>query len=61
MTHTIKVTFDHGDYCLTEINGTKEEVGEYYLGKSFNFGDTDAKPYDDMHKAVRVEFLVSTP
>ena len=36
------VFFDNGDYLRTQINGTRESIKEYYLGKEFNLGaDSD--------------------
>jgi len=49
---TVKITYDNGDYSVTRINGTREEIAKYYMGKWFNLG-VEA---DDMHKAVKVEF-----
>lgn len=55
--HSVKVTFADGNTIATEINGTREEVEAYYLGNSFNFGDTDECPRDNLQRAVSVEFL----
>lgn len=51
----VKVTFDNGDVVCTAINPSvsREEISAYYMGKWFNLGSV----YDDMHKAVKVEFL----
>ena len=49
---TVKITYDNGDSSVTRINGTREEVAKYYMGKCFNLG-VEA---DDMHKVVKVEF-----
>lgn len=57
MRHTIRVTFADGNTLISEINGTKEEVRDYYLGKKFQFGDTEERPYDHLVEAVKVEFL----
>lgn len=35
----ITVFFDNGDYLKTQINGTRESINDYYLGKEFNFGN----------------------
>ena len=49
----VKVTLDDGDVIFTSMNAkSREEVAEYYLGSWFNMG----VEYDDMHKAVSVEF-----
>jgi hypothetical protein len=54
---TAKVHFGDGNTLTTSINGTKKEIEAYYIGKSFQFGDTEEKPHDYMVKAVKVEFL----
>lgn len=54
---TVKVYFEDGNNLTTSINGTKKEIEAYYIGKSFQFGDTEEHPRDKMVRAVRVEFL----
>jgi hypothetical protein len=54
---TAKVYFEDGNTLTTSINGTNKEIEAYYIGKSFQFGDTEEKPNDYMVKAVKVEFL----
>lgn len=54
---TIKVYFEDGNTLATSINGTKKEIENYYLGKCFQFGDTEECPKDKMVKAIKVEFL----
>lgn len=56
---TAKVYFEDGNTLITSINGTKSEIEAYYIGKAFQFGDTEEKPHDHMVKAVKVEFLES--
>lgn len=59
-THIVKVHLgDPRDcnYLVTRINGTKQEVRDYYVGKEFNIGDGAGG--DCMQTATRVEFLVS--
>ena len=51
--HEIKVIFEDGDFLYTTINGSKEDVRSYYIGKSFNCGTVE----DKMKKCVDVEFL----
>jgi hypothetical protein len=54
---TAKVTFDNGDYTFTRMNGSRETVEKYYLGRWFNLGAiVNGEPVDDMHKVVKVEF-----
>lgn len=54
---TVKVYFEDGNTLTTSINGTKKEIEKYYIGKLFQFGDTEECPTDKMVKAVKVEFL----
>lgn len=48
---SVKVTFDDGDIVVTDINGSKEEIKKYYLGKKFP--TRGEKP----HTAIKVEFV----
>lgn len=46
---TAYIIFKDPDYNYsTNINGTEQEIKEYFLGARLQFGDTDAKPYDDI-------------
>lgn len=54
---TVKVYFEDGNTLTTSINGTKKEIEAYYIGKCFQFGDTEEHPRDKMVKAIKVEFL----
>ncbi len=58
---TVEVTFEDGNKLRTEINGSLEEVREYYLGNRFNFGDTDTHPKDRLVRATRVELVAPRP
>ena len=50
--HTVRVTFTNGDTITTEINGTPDEVCDYYIGNLFNLGSNG----DNMQRAVSIEF-----
>jgi len=54
---TIKVTFADGNHLITSINGSEDEIKNYYLGNQFQFGDTEECPEDKLVKAIKVEFL----
>jgi len=54
---TARVTFADGNTLTTSINGTEEEIKAYYLGKKFQFGDTEERPYDYMVEAVKVDII----
>lgn len=49
----VRVYFDDGDSLLTEINGTVEQIEQYFLNKTFNIGCAE----DKMKKCTRIEFL----
>lgn len=51
---TVKVTFSNNDTITTGINGTDEEIRDYYaIGREFNLGNGE---HDLMAKVVKVEF-----
>lgn len=50
-----KVTFADGNTLVTSMNADLVEARAYYVGKSFQFGDTDECPRDKMVKGVSVE------
>ena len=49
---TVKVTFNDGDTLVTGINGTKQEIRDYYMKHEFVKQDETT-----MHYGVKVEFL----
>lgn len=51
----VKVTFEDGNTLITGFNGTLKDATKYYVGQTFQFGDTDAQPNDHMVMAVKVE------
>lgn len=50
---SIKVTYHTGQTIYTDINGTDQEIKDYYLNNWFNIGSEE----DEMVKAVEVEFI----
>jgi len=54
---TYKITFADGNIVTTGMNATLDEAKAYYIGKRFQFGDTDEKPYDHLVEAVSVEVV----
>ncbi len=50
-----KVTFTDGNTLQTGMNATLNEAKAYYVGQSFQFGDTDECPKDNLVKAISVE------
>lgn len=55
---SFKVFFVNGDSFVTGFNGTLQDARSYYVGKSFQFGDSDECPGDLMVKCYKVEELL---
>lgn len=53
----VVVKFSDGNEIRTSINATLEEARRYYLGQSFQFGDTDEHPSDHLVRAVSCELI----
>ena len=53
--NAFKVTFENGDTLVTSMNATLAEARSYYIGKVFQFGDTEAIPHDYMVTAIDVK------
>ncbi len=54
MTHFVEVTFESGDVIKTSINGTEQEVREYYApGNLFTFETIDQKEYQTAVKNIK--------
>lgn len=51
LVHIVRVNFDDGDHLTTRINGTRAEVCNHYLGRSFELTD------ETTHKVTSVQFL----
>lgn len=51
---TIRVHFATGDTITTNINGTADEIREYYIGNVFNLGTDDP---EILSRALSVEFI----
>jgi len=49
---TIKVTFTNGDTITTSINGTREDIYNYYFFNTFYLGEQETPA-----RAVSVEYL----
>ena len=47
-TYKVKVTYSNGNIVRTWINGTKEEIRDYYFNNTF---------YDKMAQVIKVEFI----
>jgi len=52
---TFKIKFADGNEIVTSLNTDLKGAKEYYLGKAFQFGDTEECPHDKLVKAVSVD------
>lgn len=57
--NAFKITFEDGNVIHSSMNATLNEAVKYYVGNSFQFGDTDECPRDKMVKAVSVEQITT--
>jgi len=55
--HTYRITWENGNVTTTRMNATIDEARAYYVGKPFQFGDTEEIPGDLMVKATAVDEL----
>lgn len=55
MMNYFKIFYENGNTAKTGMNATLKEAEDYYIGKYFNFGDTDECPQDKMIRAINVE------
>jgi len=54
---TVKVFFTNGDTITTGINGTDQEIKDYYkTGRTFNIGSGE---HDLLSKVKKLEFLTN--
>lgn len=49
----VEVIFEDGFSYVTKINGTEEEIEQYFLNHTFNVGTVS----DCMKKCVEIKFL----
>lgn len=56
---TIRVYWSNGQSLATNINGSNEEIRDYYVGKEFNI--SDGKGGDKMATGVYVDFIDQSP
>jgi hypothetical protein len=54
MSKSVKVYFDNGDSLETFINGTEQEIHDYFFCQEFNIGKGEK---DLMVKVIKLEFL----
>jgi hypothetical protein len=56
---TVQVIFKNPLYnYYTQINTDLESAKKYFLNKSFNFGDTEETPFDDMQTCIEVKEIL---
>jgi hypothetical protein len=56
--NSFEITYADGNTTITGMNATLAEATKYYVGTSFNFGDTQEQPKDKMVKAISVEQII---
>lgn len=59
----VRVIMEDQSYNYTTSVSDKvseEDVKKYFIGKAFNYGDTEEKPYDVMVRCVGCEMLEAT-
>lgn len=58
MRRVVRVSVEGGISWVTEINGTEQEVIEYFLGSHFDVGGWRAGEHvEDLRECIKVEFL----
>ncbi len=51
---TVKVTYANGDHIVTGINGTEDEIRQYFsIGRVFNIGSVE----DNLQSITKLEFI----
>ena len=54
---TFRIKWENGNVTTSRMNATIDEARAYYVGKPFQFGDTEEIPGDLMVKATAVDEL----
>jgi hypothetical protein len=54
----VKVIFEDSNSLVTGINATIEEARRYYVGRQFQFGDTEECPNDKLIRAISCELIL---
>lgn len=54
---TIKAHMANGDYIVTRINGTEEEILQHYIGKPHIYEDVETGKETERTEFVSVDFL----
>lgn len=57
MLRTIKANMANGDYIVTMINGSKEQIERYYIGKPYIYEDVETGRETGRTRFTSVEFL----
>lgn len=53
----VQVLFENGNEIVTDFNGNFDDASNYYVGKRFQFGDTDQHPEDYLVKCIAIKEL----
>lgn len=57
MQHWIKANMEDGNYIVTAINGTHEQIEQYYIGKPYIYEDVETGKETGRTRFTSVEFL----
>lgn len=57
MQHWIKANMEDGNYIVTAINGTREQIEQYYIGKPYIYEDVETGKETGRTSFTSVEFL----
>lgn len=57
MQHWIKANMEDGNYIVTAINGTREQIEQYYIGKPYIYEDVETGRETGRTRFTSVEFL----
>jgi hypothetical protein len=57
MQHWIKANMEDGNYIVTAINGTREQIEQYYIGKPYIYEDVETGKETGRTRFTSVEFL----
>lgn len=57
MLRNIKANMENGDYIVTMIHGTKEQIERYYIGKTYIYEDVETGRETGRTRFTSVEFL----
>ena len=54
---TVNVNMENGDYIVTRINGSREQIERYYIGKPYIYEDVETGKETARTRFTSVDFL----